>query len=108
MRQVYAFILLRSAQRTVSFRLLGFGKFLFVLGNLGIKHRIALRFGKGNQPEQRVLLKNDGGGWNKMIENRRTTEDFVVRWLRFVEQTDGFCVARLGFVEALLLPVDVG
>ena len=106
--EIFSTIFTRSAQRTVCFCLLGFGKLLFVLGNLGIKNRIALRFGKGNQPEQRVLLKNDGGGWNKMIENRRTTENFVVRWLRFVEQTDGFCVARLGFVEALLLPVYVG
>ena len=108
LRQVYALILLRSAERTVCFCLLGFGKLLFVLGNLCINHRVALRFGKRCQMEQRVLLKNDGGRWNKMIENGRAMEDFVVRWLRFVEQTDGFCVARLGFVEALLLPVYVG
>ena len=106
--QIFSTIFTSSTQGAVCFGFLGFGKFLFVVGNLRIDHRIALSFGKRCQMEQRVLLKNDGGRWDKLVENCRTAEDFVVRRLRFVEQTDGFCVARLGFVEALLLPVDVG
>ena len=64
LRQIFSTIFTSSTQGAVCFGFLGFGKFLFVVSNLSINHRIALSFGKRCQMEQRVLLKNDGGRWN--------------------------------------------